>query len=102
MAANTAAWENTKSLVVRDKAQPAALFLLGPADEALPRTHAERSGPEADERDPLVIFQCDVAQDPPGQAMAQEVVLVEQLVEARHLIGRDEADNERVESSGAS
>ena len=94
--------EHAEPLVVHDEAQPAELYLFGPADEALPGTEAQRGGAEANECDPLALFHRDVAKYPTGQAVAEEVVVIEQLVEARHLTGRDEPHDERVEAPSVS
>jgi hypothetical protein len=78
--------QDAVALVVGHVAQTAQLLCLVPADEALTGAERERGGAEADERDPVLAFGCDVTQDATEELVAEEMVLVEERVEARNLV----------------
>jgi hypothetical protein len=79
-------------------ADPATTALRG--TNALPRAAVpgcarQRSGPEPDQRDPLVVQDRDVAQHLPGQPMPEPVMSVQLSVEPADLVGQDRPDRHR-------
>jgi hypothetical protein len=77
--------KDAEPLVVHHVTQTASLLVTGPADEAVPHAEAEGRRSPTDECDPLSVDLRDVAERRTEEASAEEVVLVEEIVEANEL-----------------
>jgi len=82
-------------LIVGDVAQPAIALRIAPRHQHLTTAHAQRSGPEPDERAPLAVFFSDVAHHLADEATTEPVLTFERLVEAGALFWKDRPNRQR-------
>jgi len=87
--------QDAEPLIVGYVTQPAVALLITPQDELFSWAHAERGRSEAEKRDPIAVFFCDVAHHLADEPGPESMLRGEGLVEAGALVGLDRADGER-------